>query len=78
MADRSEMLTELRKRDCRVIFKKANGEERDMVCTLREDAMPSNFSSEEAKSYSEETIRVIDVATGEWRSFRIDRVISFS
>jgi hypothetical protein len=78
MADRSEMLTELRKRDCRVIFKKANGEERDMVCTLREDAMPLNFSNEEAKSYSEETIRVIDVATGEWRSFRIDRVISFS
>lgn len=79
MADRNEMLTELRKRDCRVIFKKANGEERDMVCTLREDAIPQEFSDKnDSKEYSQETIRVIDVATGEWRSFRIDRVISFS
>ena len=76
--NRDEMLNELRQRDCRVIFKKANGEERDMICTLREDALPANFSSEEAKKYSEETIRVIDIASGEWRSFRIDSVISFS
>ena len=75
---RDEMLNELRRRDCRVIFKKANGEERDMICTLREDALPSNFSSEESKEYSQETIRVIDTASGEWRSFRIDSVISFS
>lgn len=76
--DRNQMLNELRQRDCRVIFQKANGEERDMICTLREGALPSDFSPEEARKYSEETIRVIDVATGEWRSFRIDRVISFS
>jgi hypothetical protein len=76
--NRDEMLNELRQRDCRVIFKKANGEERDMICTLREDALPANFSSEESKEYSQETIRVIDTASGEWRSFRIDSVISFS
>ena len=77
--NRNELLTELRKRDCRVIFKKANGEERDMLCTLREDAIPQQFSDKnDSKEYSQETIRVIDTASGEWRSFRVDSVISFS
>jgi hypothetical protein len=80
--DRMWMINELRKRDCRVIFTKANGEERDMLCTLREDAIP-NWSSDtntksESKGFSEEAIRVIDVNQNEWRSFRVDKVISFS
>lgn len=76
---REDMLNELRQRDCRVIFKKANGEERDMICTLRENAFPESFSDKnDVKEYSQETIRVIDTASNEWRSFRIDSVISFS
>jgi hypothetical protein len=76
---REDMLNELRQRDCRVIFKKANGEERDMICTLRENALPEAFSDKnDVKEYSQETIRVIDTASNEWRSFRIDSVISFS
>lgn len=80
--DRTWMISELRKRDCRVIFKKTNGEERDMLCTLREDAIP-NWSKDtntqsESKGYSQETIRVVDVDKGEWRSFRVENVISFS
>lgn len=80
--NRDEMITQLRERDCRVIFKKVNGEERDMLCTLREDAIPASSSdtntSTEGKSFSQEAIRVIDVNKGEWRSFRVDSVISFS
>ena len=80
--NRDEMLNELRQRDCRVIFKKVNGEERDMMCTLREDALPEFTSDantdEKAKGYSTETIRVVDVNKGEWRSFKVDSVISFS
>ena len=38
--DRNMMMQELQQRDCRVIFRKTNGEERDMVCTLRQDAIP--------------------------------------
>lgn len=80
--NRDEMITQLRERDCRVIFKKANGDERDMLCTLREDAIP-DWSSDtntksESKGYSQDAIRVIDVNKGEWRSFRVDSVISFS
>jgi hypothetical protein len=80
--DRNEMINELRKRECRVIFKKANGEERNMVCTLHEDSIPSsaadNNTEEKSKGYSDTVIRVIDVNKNEWRSFRVDSVISFS
>ena len=82
LMNRDDMINELRKRDCRVIFKKANGEERDMVCTLREDAIPSftfdNNTNKELNGYSDTAIRVIDVNKGEWRAFRVDSVVSFS
>ena len=82
LMNRDEMINELRNRDCRVIFKKANGEERDMLCTLREDAIPTGFvdgnTEKESKGYSDSAIRVIDVNKGEWRSFRVDSVVSFS
>lgn len=80
--DRAWMIEQLRKRDCRVIFTKANGEERDMICTLQESALPEfasdNNTNKELNGYSQDAIRVIDVAKGEWRSFRVDKVISFS
>ena len=82
LMNRDEMITELRKRDCRVIFKKANGEERDMICTLREDAIPTSSSDNNTEpktnGYSDNAIRVIDVNKGEWRAFRVDSVVSFS
>ncbi len=82
LLNRDDMINELRKRDCRVIFKKANGEERDMICTLREDVIPSSSSDNntepKTKGYSDAAIRVIDVNKGEWRSFRVDSVVSFS
>jgi hypothetical protein len=80
--NRTDMINELRKRDCRVIFKKTNGEERDMMCTLQEAAIPEGFkdanTESESRGYSEDVIRVVDVNKGEWRSFRVDSVISFS
>lgn len=82
LMNRNEMIEELRKRDCRVIFKKANGDERDMVCTLQENALPEfavdKNTDEKSVAYSDQVIRVIDVKSGEWRSFRVDSVISFS
>ena len=82
LMNRDEMINELRKRDCRVIFKKANGEERDMLCTLREDVIPASSSDNNTEpktnGYSDAAIRVIDVNKGEWRSFRVDSVVSFS
>lgn len=81
MMNREEMIVELRKRKCRVIFKKANGEERDMMCTLHEDWIPTTSKDEntdkESKSFNNDVIRVIDVGSEQWRSFRVDSVISF-
>ena len=79
---REYMISELQKRVCRVVFKKVNGEERDMVCTLREDAIPASSSDNNTEpktnGYSDTAIRVIDVNKGEWRAFRVDSVVSFS
>lgn len=80
---REEMMEQLTQRDCRVIFKKVNGEERDMICTLREDAIPEAsktdpLSQKKVRSISEEVIPVWDVKAQGWRSFRVDSVISFS
>jgi len=80
--NRQEMIDELRKRECRVIFKKVNGDERDMKCTLMESAIPEfakdGNTDEKSIAYSDEVIRVVDTASGEWRSFKVANVISFT
>jgi hypothetical protein len=40
MMTRNEMIEQLQVQKCRVVFKKINGEERDMVCTLMETILP--------------------------------------
>lgn len=81
--DRHMMIQELQTRVCRVIFKKTNGEERDMMCTLQEGIVPpatkeDPLSQKKVRSISEEVIPVWDVKAQGWRSFRVDSVISFS
>jgi hypothetical protein len=74
--DREYMIAELQKRVCRVIFKKVNGEERDMQCTLIEDVLPPLKGSE--RQPNQEVIRAFDTLKGEFRSFRVENVISFT
>ena len=77
--DRSWMIEELQKRVCRVIFKKVNGEERDMQCTLMESALATagdNYDSK--KQRNEDNIACWDTMKNEWRSFRVENVISFT
>lgn len=79
---REYVLEQLRSSECRVIFKKADGSERDMKCTLQKDMMPEwsldENSNKENKMYNEQAIRVIDTKIQEWRSFRLDSIISFT
>lgn len=78
---REYMIAELQKRVCRVIFKKVNGEERDMQCTLIEDALPalkSNVKDGEKRQPNQDVIRAFDTLKGEFRSFRVENVISFT
>ena len=81
--DRSEMIEELLKRDCRVIFRKVNGESRDMICTLNPDVVPAAtktdpLSQTKVRELNEEVLCVWDTKVAGWRSFRVDNVISFS
>lgn len=75
---RDEMLDKLREKECRVIFTKINGEERDMVCTLKMEMIPEEKQPKTGKEYNTDVIRAFDVNKQEFRSFRVDNVISFS
>jgi hypothetical protein len=81
--NRTEMLEQLRQRTCRVIFKKVDGDERDMQCTLQEDVLPEKYQStvgEEpaARQINENVIRAWDINKGAFRSFRVENVVSFT
>ena len=83
MMNRQEMIEELLKRNCRVIFKKVNGEERDMLCTLQKDVLPEAkkedpLTQKKVRDVNEETIVAWDVKKDAFRSFRIENVISFT
>ena len=66
---------------CRVIFTKLNGEERNMVCTLREDIIPSAtkdpITQKKVRDLNEEVLDVWDTKAEGWRPFRTANVISF-
>ena len=76
---RDQMLEKLRQSECRVIFKKVNGEERDMKCTLKESVLPKLQSkpTDKKRQPNEAVIRAFDINKQEFRSFRVENVISF-
>ena len=77
--DRSEMMQELRDRNCEVIFRKVDGTERTMICTLNEGAIDNGDTAKrEVKSRNDNVLAVWDVENKGLRSFRIDSVISFT
>ena len=77
--DRNEMIQELHDRNCKVIFRKVDGTERTMICTLNEGAIDNgDVAKREVKSRNDNVIAVWDVENKGWRSFRVDSVISFS
>lgn len=68
----------LRQGECEVVFTKANGDEREMVCTLNSEYLP-DFDPDAPKGESNETedvVTVWDVEAAGWRRFRIDSLIS--
>ena len=81
MLTRNEMKEMLLTSQCRVIFTKLNGEERNMVCTLREDIIPSAtkdpITQKKVRDLNEEVLAVWDTKAEGWRSFRTANVISF-
>ena len=83
MMTRNEMIEQLQVQKCRVVFKKINGEERDMVCTLMETILPkakkeNPLTQKKVRAVNEETIVAWDVGKDAFRSFRVENVVSFS
>ena len=65
-----------------VVFEKADGSERVMNCTLNEDYLEDQLLElapiNKTKPRSTETITVFDTDKDDWRSFRFDKIRSFS
>ena len=78
---RTKMVEELQTGTRVVTFKKVNGDEREMTCTLNPEMIPDPIEIQAVKSpkaVNEEVLPVWDVKAQGWRSFRLDSVISFS
>ena len=62
-----------------VKFKKSNGEEREMNCTLKEGiVVPYQPKTDNTKKQNLEVLPVWDIDKKEWRSFRYDSIISIT
>jgi hypothetical protein len=71
----------LRDEKVTITFTKKDETERVMVCTLKEEKIPSEKSPKNTgKSQSDDAIAVFDLEKQDWRSFRFDSVkkIEFS
>ena len=80
---RNEMIEQLQVQKCRVVFKKINGEERNMVCTLMDDVLPpakkdEPLTQKKVRAVNENTIVAWDVNKQAFRSFRVENVVSFT
>tara|TARA_R110000796_G_scaffold62447_4_gene144046 strand:- start:122 stop:370 length:249 start_codon:yes stop_codon:yes gene_type:complete len=82
MMTRDEMIEHLQAQECRVVFKKLDGEERDMTCTLMETVLPKAtkdpLSQKKVRAVNEAVVVAWDVNKDAFRSFRVENVVSFS
>ena len=78
---REELITKLKENVCVVSFKKKDGTNRNMKCTLKESVVPKAtkedpLSQKKIRALNEEVVPVWDVEKESWRSFRVDSVIT--
>lgn len=74
----SKILELLQQHNCEVTFKKVDGELRVMPCTLRSEALPTKPVTESTRTKTPVpgVISVWSLDRREWRSFRVNNVIS--
>ena len=81
MINKDQIIEDLHKTICRLVFTKANGDERVMHCTLQESMLPEQVDIEESiqkKKPNPDVLAVWDVEAKGWRSFRWDSVKEFT
>ena len=66
----------LKTQDCNVRFTKANGEVREMFCTLRPEILGEDTRENTSSKPKSEHLAVWDLGNKAWRSFRFDSIIS--
>lgn len=74
---RAEIQNYLRENRAIVEFTKADGTVRSMLCSLRSEDLPPPVErkTDRVRPENTDTLSVFDLEKGEWRSFRIDRLI---
>lgn len=76
--DRDTVLKNLKESECKVIFTKTNGEQRQMRCTLKADLLPvASGETKRTKKDNPDIQPVFDLETNGWRSFRWDSLNQF-
>ena len=73
--NRNELVENLRFGIVTVVFKKVNGDLREMTCTLSRDVVPPTPPSNDKKP-NKDIIPVWDTDKKAWRSFRLENIIS--
>lgn len=77
---REEILSQLRNGVCEVTFKKVNGDERVMPCTLKPELLPEQnqkeLTFETVKERKGDAISVWCTDANAWRSFKMANFIS--
>jgi len=82
LVDYDDLRSTLRENVVEVIFTKLDGTNRRMKATLKRSFLPAHLTNEEYKRAAvestgdKETLTVWDLGKKDWRSFRIDRVLS--
>jgi hypothetical protein len=68
----------LKRKVVQITFKKKDGTERVMKCTLQEDLVPIyEKKTERVKKQNDETLAVWDLEKDSFRSFKVDSVIDY-
>jgi len=76
---RTDLIEALKIKKCLVHFRKVNGEERRMTCTLDAKLIPESAEQKVSKSprvVNPDVLPVYDIDAQGWRSFRINSIIS--
>jgi hypothetical protein len=76
---KTSLTSHLKTNFIKVAFTKKDGTHRDMICTLRPDALPAQVDLEESipRKTNDDVMAVFDVEKQDWRSFRLDSVINW-
>ena len=78
MLTRQELSNLLQNHLMKICFTKKDETQREMLCTLQADFLPTREEvSEESKTINESLIPVWDVLNNGWRSIIIDRIYHY-